>query len=64
VVHILIIVTAALMGEVLIALLAGSFLHHRSGLADAAESKASSFSQEASAPTAPAVQGIRESRQS
>jgi hypothetical protein len=40
-VGILTIVAAALVAEVVMALLAGSYLHHRSELSDAAESNAS-----------------------
>jgi len=64
VVHILIIVAAAVMGEVLLGLLVGSFLHHCSELADPPELKAMLFSHESSAPTAPGVQGIPQRGQS
>jgi hypothetical protein len=59
---ILIIVAAALVAELMIALLAGSYLHHRSELADTAPSQAASFTREGSAPTVLASQGIPESR--
>jgi hypothetical protein len=64
VVHIFIIVAAALVSEVLIALLAARYLHHCSEQTDAAQSKTIALSAEGSARTEPAVQGIPQGRQS
>jgi hypothetical protein len=62
--HILIIVAAAAVGDVLLCLLMGGFLSFSSEPGDAAGPQAPSFSQHVSAAAAPALQGLAETRQS